>query len=298
MKFIFSRKGFDSSWGGHACPVISDHTLLMLPIPTVDPKYGDADNVTYAQLRVPGTEATYFDLMRSHGMKRLVAGNSKPELTRDVRCHLDPDLSRDVVERPAQWWAAFGQSDAAEGHLRQQSVGQGDIFLFFGLFRRSDGRRFIEDRPRHILFGYLQVGEVFRTDVEGHRRPAWSHPHFNAGYTHRGEGKRKNAVYATSEHLTIGGESLGVPGHGTFTYADKRVLTQPGAPSHTMWKLPDFFAKERMNLSYHRGGGTYGWKDEAAEDGGYFQSAHRGQEFVFDATPSAIDWFTKALLPE
>lgn len=298
MKFILSRKGFDSSWGGHACPLISDRTLLMIPIPVTDPKYADADTTTYAQLRVPGTDRTFFDVMQSHKMTHLTAGSSKPALTPELRCHLDPDLTREVVERPAHWRAAFGQGDAAEGHLRRQSVGVGDIFLFFGLFRRSDGTQFLDDSPpRHILFGYLQVGEVFRTDDKGYRAPAWSHPHFAAGYTHQNGSTRKNAVYGASDCLTLNGKDLGVPGHGTFTYDDKRVLTKPHAPSHTMWKLPDFFEQEKVQISYHRDGGTYGWKHETSEDKGYFQSAHRGQEFVFDATPSAIEWFTKTLLP-
>lgn len=305
MKFILSRKGFDSSWGGHACPAIPGRELLMLPIPSVDPRYSQADKLTYAQLRVPGGSGTFIDVMQSHRMKHLVAGDEKRELTPDVRCHLDPDLTPAVIDRPPNWRAAFGQSEAAEGHLRRQSVGSGDIFLFFGLFRDSDGTQFKEgSKFRHILFGYLQVGEVFRTDENGYHPPPWSHPHFDGGYTHhkgkdtsKDEGRQKNAVYAASEKLTINGKALGVPGHGTFRYAEKRVLTRQKASSHTEWNLPRFFRHEGVNLSYHKVGGTYGWKDVGNGES-YFQSAHRGQEFVFEATPSAIDWFTKTLLPE
>ena len=34
MKLIFSRKGFDSQYGGVPSPILSDGTLLPLPIPS------------------------------------------------------------------------------------------------------------------------------------------------------------------------------------------------------------------------------------------------------------------------
>ena len=34
MKVILSRKGFDSSYGGTASPILPDGTLLSLPIPS------------------------------------------------------------------------------------------------------------------------------------------------------------------------------------------------------------------------------------------------------------------------
>ena len=36
MKVILSRKGFDSSNGGCPSPILSDGTLLSLPIPSAD----------------------------------------------------------------------------------------------------------------------------------------------------------------------------------------------------------------------------------------------------------------------
>lgn len=33
MKFILSRKGFDSGYGGCASPILPDGTMLSIPIP-------------------------------------------------------------------------------------------------------------------------------------------------------------------------------------------------------------------------------------------------------------------------
>lgn len=52
--------------------------------------------------------------------------------------HLDPDLRRDALPtRPNGWRPAFGQSGAAAGHLFNQEVGIGDLFMFFGWFRKT-----------------------------------------------------------------------------------------------------------------------------------------------------------------
>jgi hypothetical protein len=83
MKFILSPKGFDSSWGGHACPILSRHLLLPLPIP-VDPcgEFASADRVTYRDLAVPGRNMTYEDIMRAHGIATLTVGGKKATAVR------------------------------------------------------------------------------------------------------------------------------------------------------------------------------------------------------------------------
>src|SRR5438046_2173842 len=128
MKFIFSRKGFDSSWGGHACPILPDGTLLMLPIPVRNDEHTDADKVRYSDLRIAGSgKSSLLEVMLSHGITRLRTDKETLDLTHTTRCHLDPDLVPDYLpKRSLSWRAAFGQSDTAEGHLRKQNVGLGD----------------------------------------------------------------------------------------------------------------------------------------------------------------------------
>ena len=57
MKVVFSRKGFDSQYGGMPSPILSDGTLLSLPIPSKE------DNTKYAGLTWNGK--SYYELNRS-----------------------------------------------------------------------------------------------------------------------------------------------------------------------------------------------------------------------------------------
>ena len=73
-----------------------------------------------------------------------------------------------------------------------------------------------------------------------------------------------------------------INGSGLLNYRKDRILTKEGM-SKSRWNLPDFF--KDVEISYH----PNPWKDT------YFQSAAKGQEFVFEATPEILDW-TKLLL--
>ena len=50
----------------------------------------------------------------------------------------------------------FGQCGAAQTHLERQGVREGDIFLFFGLFRDWEQG----GEPHHRIFAYLEVEQV------------------------------------------------------------------------------------------------------------------------------------------
>lgn len=140
------------------------------------------------------------------------------------------------------------------------------------------------NRIEHVLFGYLQIGSVFRTDIDATPCPLRTHPHVHPAFTGDAAWRRPNAVYAAASKLVIDWRSVGRPGYGTFSYDESLVLTRPAAHTHTEWRLPPCFRE--VSLSYHRAGGRYGW----TADGESFRSAHRGQEFVFEATPGVLAW--------
>jgi hypothetical protein len=150
MKIIVSRKGFDSANGRVPSPIFADDTVLSLPIP-------HANGISYAQINSP-----------IEGFRCLseIVGQLAPSGERSA--HLDPDLDAGSIDRGEGWRGIFGQSSAAQTHLDNNLVGPGDIFLFFGLFRRvksnASGRlRFVADEPRrHVLFGWLKVAKKYR----------------------------------------------------------------------------------------------------------------------------------------
>ena len=263
MKVILSRKGFDSGAGGCASPILPDGTMLSLPIPDESGKY------TYEELSLPDV-GHYSDILQSLNPKNT-----------DTLCHLDPDIRIGIRKAPSNWRPAFGQISAAQTHLDGYDVNVGDLFLFFGWFRKTeyhDGKlRFVKDAPDvQAIYGYLQIGEVLK-GVEVKKCP-W-HPHADDSHIYNGNGAiTNNTIYVASEQLVIDGVDTGIPGSGTLAFSEDRVLTANGQ-SRTRWKLNEVLRMVR--LSYH---------DETCVKDDYFQSRSRGQEFVFDEDSRATNW--------
>jgi len=263
VKIVLSRKGFDSGYGGIASPILSDGTMLSFPIPSDDKDR--FEDFSYAG-------KTYRELLCE----------LKPNNPRinSMNCHLDPDIRSGIAKRSKAWKPVFGQCDAAETHLENQGIGEGDIFLFFGWFKKTEStergltyRRGEQDI--HILYGFLQVGQIVRgSDVEKYN---W-HPH--SAYQ-----SKNNTMYVARDRLKIDGKEYDIPGAGVFRYSDDLVLTYPGM-TRTKWRLPEFF--RNVNISYHT-------KDSFKPEG-YFQSAHKGQEFVVSESKAVTNWTKKIIL--
>ena len=280
LKLVLSRKGFDSGYGGVPSPVFADDSMTSLPIP------GGRLPRTYADMRHPGGS-----------VGELVAELTKNRIRPFFPAHLDPDLWEGSLPRLPGWKPAFGQERAAQSHLANNGVGPGDLFLFFGWFRRLPpasgpsvrGRTAEEDM--HVMFGWLQVGEVLDVgpDLAGHARARpWlaDHPHLN---WHAAPG---NTIYVASDRLVVGGSDLG-PGGGVFgRYRDSLRLTAPGARSRMDWTLPGWFLPaDGPTLTYHGDPGRWIRRDD---DTCSLRSVSRGQEFVFDCdcadAEGCLDW--------
>jgi hypothetical protein len=166
MKLVFSRKGFDSSAGGVPSPIFPDNTMMSLAIPSKES--------TVAYEDIAGTPIA--------SVSQLVEDLAGIPPTH--RAHLDPDLSTVSIPRMSGWRPLFGQVGASERHLENQGVATGDVFLFFGLFRRveqSAGHwRYVpKSLPMHVIFGWLQIEErVTVSDPPTDKPWALYHPHF------------------------------------------------------------------------------------------------------------------------
>lgn len=266
MKIILSRKGFDDQYGKIKSPILEDGTLLSLPIPQKN------DKITYDQLSYNGK--SYLDIIKELNPKWKYPDNEP--------AHLDPDLRENVIKRNFSWKAIFGQSGAAQGHLKNQKIDVGDIFLFFGSFAQTkeiDGKlTFVKDNlypnGAHIIFGYLQIGQIIElNEVEDYEKKLDNftkfHPHADKEYLdEKGKKRVKNCMYVASEKLTS--LDLNMPGAGILSKSESRILTKKSM-SKSMWDLPAFF--KNIKMSYH---------SEKSLQPGYFKSADKGQEFVID----------------
>ena len=215
MKLILSRKGFDSSKANGGCPSpILDDRLCSLPIPD------------------PGSPTTYGQISPFEGIPiaQIVEDLTLSRVSRGDGAHLDPDLRRDAIARAPGWRPIFGQAAAAQSHLENQKVERGDLFLFFGCFRRAEqiGRafRFVRDEPtRHIIFGWLQIGQKIRaTDSVATEIPwATGHPHLAAP-----ERYKNNMLYFAGDRLSLNG--IDANGAGTFDWLRPELtLTETGS---------------------------------------------------------------------
>ena len=262
MKIIFSRKGFDSSFGKVPSPIFPDGRMLSLPIPDINSKIRYQD--------ICWNEYNLGEIVSS-----LTNGIIKPSHF----AHLDPDINLHSIQRSKGWMPVFGQASAAQGHLRNNNICKDDVFLFFGLFQdviMPDGIiRWKPNSPRkHVLWGWLQIGEVLKLDSVTPEIPDWLnyHPHV------RGHDYTNNTIYISKNA-------------GVFeSFRENLQLTLPNSPSLTNWKLPLWMYPSggKTPLTYHSNMDR--WTKE--KDYVLLKSVSKGQEFILncDEYPETIDW--------
>lgn len=266
MKVILSRKGFDSTYGGYPSIILPNKEIIMIPIPS-------NDNITYSMINTNFGNSLY-DVMKKLNSKVKVDGKFE-NLTMNTRCHLDPDLVENSIERIDGWRGCFGQIGAAQRVLENNNVKEGDLFIFFGWFNdieeTSKGYSFKKGKDRHIMFGYLQVDKIIHTEKD--IIPNWlmMHPHVNSSRFY----KPSNCIYVAKERCTFNQD---IKGYGVFKYSEELDLTKKGM-SRSCWNLPNIF--KGLNITYHS---QDSWKD------GYFKSACRGQEFVIEENEKIEKW--------
>jgi hypothetical protein len=257
LKLILSRKGLDSSNSNKPSLVWENGALLSLPIPS-------NDTTRYADLK-------YLDW----SYERIINDLKILPKSTELRCHCDPDIyAENKISTIKDWKACFGQHGIAQIHLNKKEVEKGDIFLFFGWFKKTqliNGQlSYVKESPdQHVIYGYLQIGEILK-EQEKIEKYNW-HPHAQENFIGK---DNNNALYVASEFLL----DTELPGFGTFKYSPDLVLTKEGY-SRSKWELPKVISGK--NLSYHN---MLSQKDD------YFQSACIGQEFVIEADKDIKDW--------
>jgi len=283
MKIILSRKGFDSSRnsGRVPSPIFEDGKMVSLPIPDRQ------SPIQYQNI-----------LWNKYNIGPIVNSLTRGRIKPDFKAHLDPDLNKESLQRHQKWRPILGQEGSAQGHLRNQGINPGDIFLFFGLFRevikiKSDFQFRKGTSPKHVIWGWMQIDEIIKVDQADHNRLNWAqyHPHF-----HR-KPDIKNTLYIAKkylEHKLVEREKI--HGAGFFKqFSPKLRLTDSKSKKPSTWKLPIwFYPTEGKNpLTFHSN--MERW--ERIDDHITLKTVGRGQEFVFDSAeyPESIDWLANLL---
>ena len=147
MRLILSRKGFDSSSGGCPSPIFPDCSMC-----ASDPTSGPVCVTIF--LGVDAISEASCETHSREAEKRL-PGPSRP---------------RPIWPRNPGWCPTLGQIGSAQGHLRKQGVGPGDLFLFWASFRRVDEDLRWKGGTEHHIWGWLQIGDVVSVDEVVHRQ--------------------------------------------------------------------------------------------------------------------------------
>jgi hypothetical protein len=282
MKIILSRKGFDSSVGKVPSPIFPSGELCSLPIP---------ENAPGSHLK------RYEEIKFGHlNLGDLVYDLTQQKINPGKFVHLDPDLIAGSVPRQPGWKPIFGQVGAAERHLQNQDVINGDIFLFYGWFRQVEQcagiYRYVKNAPDlHVIFGWLQI-ERRISMINRSKIPSWAldHAHFLRE-------KRPNieSIYIAAGSLQLPGTSINLPGAGVFPkFHPVLCLTDRDTPRvlRSKWRLPPWFYPhgKKSSLSYHEKLGLW----TPAREHVLLRSVARGQEFILDCQhyPDAIPWLS------
>ena len=244
-KIIFSRKGFDSSAGGIPSSKRGEH-LISFPIP-------------YKK----NTLTTYNHVGLGKDIKELSNNKIKPTDT----CHFDPNLD----------YGEFGQVGAAQTHLKNNNVGVGDLFLFWGWFRETltvnKQTIFSKEDPGHYrLFGWMQIGQIIHLGKD----PSWylkeephsmSHPHTIGSWGNN------NTLYLASDKLDTF-DLKDYYGFGKFKASDRTNLSINPSVKKSKWICPKWLNPNHggCGMTYHKD--IKRWNDNTVDIVG------RGQEFI------------------
>jgi hypothetical protein len=288
MRIIFSRKGFDSSFGRKPSPILPDGRMVSLPIPAKK-----QSSTRYGDIR-----------WQEYNLGTLVSDLTGGRILASHFAHLDPDINSESISRQPGWLPIFGQTNAAQGHLENNHIQAGDIFLFFGLFRNAikTAGKFVWDTRsprRHVLWGWLQIDEVQKVDdlkVDGCKlaRYGWAkyHPHF------QWNSDANNTLYVARRHITLPGVAAGeLAGAGVFLrFSEQLMLTASDSARPSQWKLPQWFYPHdgKYPLTYHRNMARW----QRTENITRLNAVARGQEFILDTRdfPEAIEWLKELLV--
>ncbi len=264
-KLSLSRKGFDSSAGGISSPIIEDR-FISLPIPE------SGSDCFYKDLRIDKYTGTVLDLIRQLGARQY------------SECHLDPILSPEIygLDREKGWYPAFGQDEAAASHLMStHQFREGDIFLFFGNFRKAhisaDHKISFKkgNDSFHAIYGFMEVGEIICPEDKSiviDKKYA-NHPHVRM----RGKNyyKSNSTVFLPARKSKHGFSQT----CGVFKYTEVLRLTSSLEKSKMRsWKLP--VELSHLNFSYFQ-------KNQTSNQ---LLAPGRGQELVADIDQKVIDW--------
>lgn len=201
VNIIFSRKGFDSTAGGFPSLIFPDNTLFSIPIPS------NSSHCDYSRLAYKFGEEPIQSILNQVTEKRVFSNDKRHDCDyaqAEQGCHHDPMYLKESNR------LVLGQTERSESHLRNQGVTAGDVFLFYGWFRRvarTGGRwNYVDGAPDvHLIWSWMTVGSACKLDTQEDIISALAdcpdlsaHPHLAADWN-----VLPNSVYVSGEYARL-----------------------------------------------------------------------------------------------
>ncbi|ADM71975.1 hypothetical protein GMA19_04205 [Paenibacillus polymyxa E681] len=304
-KLVFSRKGFDSDSGyGYSPYDPATGKYVLLPIPE---EKISSQNIRYRDLML---KPDYLDIKGISNLNDLVQTNSlaysrkSQNVAKSGFAHFDPMLGDCPWLDGAPNIGAFGQSEAAAGHLRINEVKTGSIFLFFSRFKPISGRVHPFDpeagwsKGIYYIYGWLKVGKVI-TAVNYSELPQKVidsfHPHSTCDdFRYR----KNNTIFLPAEKLFDGSE---IPGYGYFPRLTNCLKLSSDFHKNipSIWRLPSFFNEELYRPTYlkNKKKSEQRWMICEDKKNCFVQTTGRGQEYISKLDKKSSAWI-KSLFKE
>ena len=280
MKVILSRKGFDKENGKLPNLILPDGKLLFFPIPDKN------SGILYKDIHV--------DVDGYKNLYDLLVDLNVKTIKETYTAHLDPDLYYGSLPRHKSWKPLFGQTGSPLGHLNKCEVGIGDIFLFFGRFRKTkwDSGKISFDKAEkdiHIIFGYFSIGDVINLKEKSIKGYEWTKYH-----PHNFISKTPNCIFVAADSLKMDKKSYA--GAKVFDHYSEKLRLSASSSRISLWNLPKWFYPFYDNkppLTYHPKKERWALLENHTE----LQTVGKGQEFVLDADqyPEWKKWVTGLL---
>ena len=244
MNIILSKKGLDSSFSSKPISMTGGE-MVFIPI------------VTYLN------------------------GN-KVEITKDSRCHLDPQLIN--YFNSENFRGSFGQAKEEQRHLESHNVTEGDLILFYGWYKDKDDK--VHTNGKNVLFGYMQIGEILKiANLDDNKRKEYEKQYPWLKYQPHWKNKDKyaeidnNTLYIAREFCTFDNT---IKGYGMFKYDKALDLTANDMKAKSCWKV---LALAGLKTSRRGGKGQEGFNEQ-----GQFRAPSRNQEIVVESSKNAQKW--------
>lgn len=298
-KLVLSRKGFDSDSGNGYSPFDPfTGKYIVLPIPEDN---GSGKRYKYEEIQL---DEQYFEGVKVSNLQELIRhpnlGYSAMTINEVMSrsAHYDPILSKCpwIINGPE--FGAFGQSDAAAGHLRNNNVREGSVFLFYSRFKPIKERVHPLDptngwtKGAYYIYGWLKVGKVITRENKSElpTEVKIGHPH---GSDYDYSKRVNNTIFLADKKLF---DDMDIPGCGYFPKLTTNLLLSSGLHKNkpSIWKIPSFFNCNDYRPTYLKVERNLekSWL-QCPDDPKYcyVQTTGRGQEYVSSLNGQPLEWF-------